>query len=572
FREKISPTDLQIPSHLVPLQRNGALEEPSPPFAPAFRGDVPDLSQDLPEIPDHAQLRDVMTLTGRGGGQGAGDVEWPVEEIAAYLRRHHPVREAAGREGRWTCDTCYQRSKGRHGAGLTPENTMPDRHRVGPTRVESPNDAATFADGMRLMARVYGLDPALYVVPIDIGQDDRPRPGRRGRIMGDVMPHWARVVQLIRGLHTFKANAPMHQLLSFVAMASHGWIDGTQLGLCMTPSHHDIAYLYSKRFLYELAQICTHDVVVIIYGCSAGGETNSFGSRSIARWIGDQLRAYGVANPRVDAHTEEAHAFTMPSVRRFEPGRSAGGGGGMWIVPPPGVDFDEQKRGELVQASRLRSERLRESQRRAQLCINGARRRSRTRRHRPAIFTAEDYRELVAEFARANELRSTAVARRASIETADSAGRSAIAAYRVVIRRYHELLVERGAVASNGMLEAMRQTDAYDEELPSVDEPEPQTHDQARWDRWRRAYRLVLDGVNFCSPLMTLPRLYTYLDALPDDESFERALLRMATPDRSTQHFWFFGRVGSRDYTRAPAGGYLGTVPGAYRRPRRLEP
>jgi hypothetical protein len=132
--------------------------------------------------------------------------------------------------------------------------------------------------------------------------------------------------------------------------------------------------------------------------------------------------------------------------------------------------------------------------------------------------------------------------------------------------------LERGVVSSNGMVAAMQQTEAYADELPPADPPQPQTYDSARWDSWRRAYRLVLDGVNFCSPLMTLPLLYTYLDALPDDESFERALLGMATVDRSTQHFWFFGRVGSRDNTQAPAGGYLGTVPGAYRRPRRLEP
>lgn len=587
-RTMISPSDLTVPSRLVPFRRSTALTEPSPTRDLERDPDgKPSLMQTLPPLPMPAELRLVIELTGHGGGQGADDVEWSTEEKRDYLKGKYPVEDEAAKAAGWECQSCYDRWRrlnhippravvNRVTLAAGAAQCSAERHGVGPTRVESGNDSGEFELGMTYMARIHDLAASTYVIPIDIGEDEVPRPGGGNRVMGDVMPLWARVVQMVDAVQRHKRLRPT-ELLSFVAMASHGWTDGTQLGLSMTPSRHEAAYLYSVLFLRELSTICNPDLTVTIFGCSAGGETNSFGSRSIARWMADQLRAFGVDRPRVDAHTVVAHAWKVPFLRRFEPHVSDGGGGGLWVVPPPsgprgvhGVgDRAAQQNGELSEARELRRDRLGTYRQRALQQINAAHRRTVVRRHRPATFTPADESELRTLYHDGWALHQNAVALRTPPDAADVAGRAAIQKYRSVIRRYHELLVERGVSSADGMIAAIDATDPDINDLPPATPPIEQAADMTQWRLWQKANHLVLDGLNFCSPMMTLPEIHAYIASLPQNpDRLERDLLDLPSDVPTNQHFWFF----SDTYQSPPRSGYLGTVPGAHRARARRRP
>jgi hypothetical protein len=571
----ISNADNALNARLLPLRRSAALDHPQPLISMQFENGLPRLRQPLPTIPRDEELRHVVQFSGYGGGQDGDDVPWSDDQRRDYL---HSQRTTGGEAetARWNCQTCYNKAKGvgLHGDAAARAACAADRHRVTDTTVESARDAAEFQAGMKLMARVHGLSER-HLVGVNIGSVPRPGGGR----MGDVMPHWARVVQMIQALEAYQgpppvrgaaSSQPRREPLTFVAMASHGWTDGTQLGLTMSPSDNEMAYRYTQLFLRTLASMCHPDVSIIIYGCSAGGESKSFGSRSIGRWIADELRGYGVLRPRVDAHTVVGHSFKAPWIRRFEPHLAHGGAGGVWIVPPTSVTHAQQVRGESSEVSKLKGERLRTYRQRALRAVNHARRRTIARRNRPATFLVADYQELAQLEEQGFALQRRALNQRVPAAEADQAFRAAIQKYREAILRFEQLLVERGVSPSRAMVEVLElthmDTGNHSEPQPAVNQASEA--DGRRWLRWQRSLQLGLDGLNFCAPMISRHEASMYIDGLPQGDNLEQTLLD--TP--GSQHFWFYSEVyapppppgQNQTMIAAPEGEYFGTIPEAY--------
>ena len=599
--ERMTTGDAATPRHLMPMYRRTTLDRPRP-AGPVFEWDdtsrtLPRLDQELPLKPTPEEIAGNGYLTGFDGVTKP-DNPWSTEEKKAYLSRHSPPSSTDADVG-WHCRKCLNPIKARHHERpivyVPSEVATHDasRHEVGPTISVDPADARWFKGGGHILEWIAGFGEDSLIRGIDIGGDnlmdddenddgiideeenpdqniaeEHRRHDRRGRPtsayrMGDTMPAWARVVQMIEVLrnHTASGGAP----LKFIALCCHGWTDGLQLGLTMNPASD--AYRYSKLFLRTLAQMCDENLSVIVYGCSTAGPSDTFGYYSLGNWIRHQLKRFGVDSPRVDGHTLAADAFKTPWVRRFENGHDAG----RWIVQPAFKTRDGQVRARYPYELQLRNDRGSTGMTAAQQLplIRDLAREAKKKAIQHGRANGPEPRFSAADVASVVDLWDAAQRHFNRVRPIPTTERT-VELLQECYERY-EYLIHFLPLAEDGssVNETEGEAGTYVADLPPPPEPPPADPlDFDRWVKWERCVRHAIDFMTFEYPLLSTAQIHEYLDRLPtmpeagaSGATFEQRLRRVANPDDpATLHTWLFETGGS-----APLGSYFGTVPGAMR-------